>query len=562
MRLSKPISAADREQWCLVAILAGAAVLMAWGIWRVAPHRVLGDEASTIAQSLRMLFHGPWTPKFDRLGNFHLWLLMLLYIPLSGYWLLIGRGGAVAEGSAVYAHSKPWGPGELLNGFYDALLVGRALSVVAGIATVYLAYRVARDVTDRRGGLWAGGVLTVMLGFSLTAKYAAEDVPQAFLVLLALFLLVRLAGEWDESTAVYAALVTGAAIGMKASSGLLVIPFAAVVLARWRERRDTWARDAGLSGGLAAGAYVLSTPSLVVYPHAWIDYLLTYLGWFSDMGDILNHYPDPSWLTVIGHAAVALGLPLLVVAGIAWAAVAYWSATGRVDRRVGLLYAVAVPYAGMLCIGRLTSYFRVVPLLPLTAVIIAIAIHHATATDRAWLRHGVRAGMAVVLVFSLVYTGTAAASYSQSRQEATEYVDTLPAGSDVGVLAHRIYLPEFPDRVTVHRYRENITNGSERARALTTFREACHEYVVLSSFHYFRYVRSPGVRPAIADTIRGLLAERQYRIVRRFGPPVVTDYDAERKVRESTTVVHRARTNGNPTIVVLERTGEPGASCQ
>jgi hypothetical protein len=78
------------------------------------------------------------------------------------------------------------------------------------------------------------------------------------------------------------------------------------------------------------------------------------------------------------------------------------------------------------------------------------------------------------------------------------------------------------------------------------------EYVVLSSYHYFRFFKDPSVYPEVTDRMQALFAEEEYEIVRTFGPPIDTELSAERKFKDSAGLSSFPE-DGNPTIVVLKR---------
>jgi hypothetical protein len=129
----------------------------------------------------------------------------------------------------------------------------------------------------------------------------------------------------------------------------------------------------------------------------------------------------------------------------------------------------------------------------------------------------------------------------------------LDSSDTIDVYSQRVYLSEFPEEATVNRYvihssfpRENWQPGLERLDCNKP------DYVVLSSYHYFRFFKDPSVYPEVTERMASLFAEEDYEIVRTFGPPIDTEQSAERKFKDSAGFSSFPE-DGNPTIVVLKR---------
>lgn len=556
----------------LAVLLFVAAVLFGVGIWRVHPHMLLGDEASTIAQAIEMAFQHALTTQFDHGGNLYIRLVSITIVPLAAYWSVTGDR-TMAEGSAVYSHDKPWAESELLFRFYDVTVAGRLLTVCFGIATVAVVYLLARELSDDRGGLVAAVALLGSAGFVVTAKWATEDVPQSFMLVVVLYLLVRALRsppDGSRTWVTYAAVAIGIAGSVKATS-IAIVPTVLVAIA-WIGLRDgrEWryfVTEPLSVGVIAATVYVLGTPSIIFAPEAYVSHILSKLAYFSGGGEsslVLATYPDPNWLVVLGFLASMLGLPLLVAAAIMLAVVGAGVSGGVLDRRVGLVLLMIGTYGALLTTGSFAAIFRVIPLLPLLAVVVGVGVVAALEQWRPSRPPVVHLLVAGILCFSLANTAVAVGDWNTSRQEATDWLQDHPERvEDVDVYSHRIYLPEFPAESVVRRHRDAITgSATERRAALARVTDRCAETVVASSFHYFRYLRSPQIHPEIASMYRTLFDEEGYRISKTFGPPITTRYTAERRFEEAPRLIHRGRPAGNPVIVVFERVGAPGEGCE
>lgn len=552
-----------RHRYALAVALVAFCAMVS-GTWRLVPHLTIPDEAAAVRRGLRIGYErDPFIRTFKKGGNLHLYLLAASFVPVAVWWVVSGQLGEIRAAASDLPAELGWDLSpELLRAFYDTMFAGRVLSALFGAGTVFLVYLVARDIESERAGLFGAISLTVAAGYVLTAHYATEDAPMTFFVMVTFLLLVR-ARQSDGPLLSAAALAFGLATSTKASGGILVLPVAAVIVERYRESlfdplaflRRTWRYPA-----LALGAYLAATPSVFLYPRLWLGEVLRY-GSNVSGSSVLYNWPDPGWLTQLAHLAIMMGLPLFVLGLCSTAAVVYLLARGRVDGSCWLLVGVAVPYYLVFSLGKMAQPPRMVPLIPILAVFVGIAADRTYRSD-----HGARpvviGALALVVVFSAVYTGAALVQFNESRGEATEWThQRFGAGDEVTVYSQRVYLPEFPANVTVHRYEIYRENPEPNWRPGLD-RLDCNEpeYVLLSSNHYNRFFKDPTAFPEVTERYRRLLDEDGYRIVERFGPPVDTDHTALAKFRNSVTLrSHHA--DGNPTILVLERTAEPAPDC-
>jgi len=556
----------SRHQFALLlSVVAFCAIV--FGTWRVAPHLTVPDEAAAVQKSLQMGYsRNPFPRTFKKGGNLHLYLLAVSIVPVALWWVVSGQLTAIRSAASGLPSEPSWGlPPELLGAFYDAMLAGRVLSALFAAATVFVVYLVTRELRGEQSGLVAGATLTVSAGFILAAHYATEDAVLSFMIVATLFLLVR-ARESDVHRSRWllaAAIALGLATSAKATGGLLVIPVAIVIIeSYWDSLSElvTFVRETWVYPAVALTAYLVTTPSVLVHPTAWLDEIFRYSSNVAGL-NVTYSWGEPAWLVQLGHLAVASGLPLFLLTIAATATVIWLLARDRVDRSLWLLLSFVVPYALVISRGKMAQYPRVIPMLPILAVFVGVGFGRVVRA-RPLVRRSVLGVVALTLVFSAVYAGAGVVDFNQSRSEATEWSeDAFDSGDEVSVYAQRVYLPEFPETVTVSRH--EIHSGNEEADWRPHLeRLACNEpeHVVLSSYHYRRFFKDPSTYPAVTEQLRRLLNEEGYRIVERFGPPIQTEVSTGSNVRASLSP-ETHKLDGNPTIVVLERTAEPDSNC-
>ena len=171
---------------------------------------------------------------------------------------------ALAEGDGYIdywgnptAHWPPGYPGVLAAVYHftaDSLLGARLLNVVAGALSVALVYMLGVRVFGRAAGLAAAAILAVFPNQVFFTSLIMTEPLFTALFLLALTLTVFVALD-DRPPRLWHVALTGATIGLASlvrGEGLLLVPIvAAVLLLRWRPRREALQYAAVLVAGAA-----------------------------------------------------------------------------------------------------------------------------------------------------------------------------------------------------------------------------------------------------------------------------------------------------------------------
>src|SRR5215813_3610709 len=120
-----------------------------------------------------------------------------------------------------------------LRGYDASILVGRAISAFWGAGTVLLIALLGARLYGQKVGLLAGFLTAMAVLHVQNSHFATSDVPLTFLVLLALFFLIRVveAGKWGDFLA--AGVAAGLAIATKFSALPILLPVAIAILYRW-----------------------------------------------------------------------------------------------------------------------------------------------------------------------------------------------------------------------------------------------------------------------------------------------------------------------------------------
>ena len=144
----------------------------------------IGDETVLTAASLKMFALPTLRPDFPT--NYHLPLGAYLYLPFFALLLFLLRFSGLFADIASLIQFGVLEYGRLLP-------AARGISILLGLASVYLLYRICRTLfNDSAVGLAAAFLLATDALFVFLAHFGKVWVPQIFTILLALYLVVRL----------------------------------------------------------------------------------------------------------------------------------------------------------------------------------------------------------------------------------------------------------------------------------------------------------------------------------------------------------------------------------
>jgi hypothetical protein len=495
---------------------------MIYGTWRLDPLMVIPDERVVLGDAMRMAYtQDPFIRRLKKGGNLHLYLLSLSFLLAVGYWILTGQLEPILNNSGVLLEQSVLDTPPLVqNAWYQAAFAGRILSVVCGIATVAVVYILTRELDSDRAGLLAALVLAVSAGFVVTAKWATEDVLLMLLSVATLYAVVRAAAAPSRRNVLWVGISAGLTSSAKISGGMLAFP---VTLLLYRKYRTSiWTAKETLWNAVAIGvsgiiAYIITTPSALVYPKVWYDSVIGNYFLSATAAELTYQLPSPGALFNFAFLSRAVGFPLFLLSLVAAGWVGYRAAVQR--DRFSYLVVYLVPYVVFVSRGWNAQFFRMVVVLPVLAVFVG------TFLDRAFSRGDVgqyaKAAFALILVFSLVYTAVPVAGFNTSRAEASEWTkENISGNATVDVHSRPIYQPQFTEETNVTWIKVQAAQQQGRQRAATRVQNAEPDYIVLSSYHYNRFFRDPNTFSETTQMYQSLLnGQTDYRVVKTFGPP-------------------------------------------
>lgn len=208
--LTEDLSARSAGVLVVLAVVLGAA-LRVNGIDFGLPHPYHPDEFRKINTLAKMLARGDLDPE-----KYFLHPPLLLY---SSYF--------IARMIALFSELPPRATETLL-------LAGRAVSCIAGTATIALVYLLGRDLWTRRAGVLGAFVLAVLPLHVTCSRYMKEDVLCTAFLVAATWLLVRYHRSGRARDLFGAAVCVGASIASKYTGLVALGPLVAMPLLQLR----------------------------------------------------------------------------------------------------------------------------------------------------------------------------------------------------------------------------------------------------------------------------------------------------------------------------------------
>ncbi len=122
---------------------------------------------------------------------------------------------------------------QALRGYDSSIFVGREISAVLGALTALLLAMLGARLYGRRVGLLAGVLMAAAVLHVQNSHFATSDVPLTFLILLALFFLIRVAETGRLRHYLAAGIAAGLAIATKFSALPIFLAIGIAILYRW-----------------------------------------------------------------------------------------------------------------------------------------------------------------------------------------------------------------------------------------------------------------------------------------------------------------------------------------
>lgn len=363
------------------------------------------------------------------------------------------------------------------------ILAGRLWSVLFGVLTVWLVYRLSRRLGSSRSvALLAAGLMSVFPAHVIHGHFMTVNSPVTFWTTLALLLLVR----WIDRPGLVPSAMAGISIGLAITtkySAAILLPVAVVawiLVVRRRGVRPALA-EATVLGAAILAAFVAGTPYVVL---AWPEFR----DGFVEMTTYFAAGPPPGGPLAGLMKVLAMYLysatPGLLAAGLVGLWI-LWSK--RSPGRLVLLAFLLTFVASTIKAGALASDSRFLPIFPALAVSAAFAFEAMVCRHRAAGRAGIVVSLLLVALANMAYLGRFVGAMPQ--EQASEWMRRHLPGTPLIHLAGTsiYYFPDLPMRERLAEdnpgsYVRETTWRFVNGKDYVTARPAEPEIVVLTSW--------------------------------------------------------------------------------
>ena len=400
-------------------MLVGGLGLRLWGIKQGLPYAYNADEADHFVPHAIEMFGHDLNP--------HYFANPPAYTYVLHYLFAVWYGGTAGVQHAIAAHPE------------DVYTLARVAAAVLGTAALWLLYATGARLFDRGVGLLAAAIEAVAFLPVFYAHLALNDVPTLAPLTLSLLGTAGVLRKGRTRDYLLAGLGLGLACASKYTAGIVLVPFAAALAARYLQAQPDSGRRA-LSGIALAGAAALGA-FLIANPYALLDY--------SDFHAELVHQS-----TLSAEAQGKLGAPKdggiayylwTLTWGLGWApalaalggALSVWYR----ERALGWLL-VPAPLLYLAFMGVQGRYFGrwllpIFPILCLLAALFALQLANLLARRLPRMRVAVVALFVVVLLAQglvwSVHSGKVLASADTRNLTRDWMLSHIPAGAPIVV---------------------------------------------------------------------------------------------------------------------------------
>jgi hypothetical protein len=433
--------------WWMAGLLALAAFVRLRGIRFGLPYTQARPDETAIIDPVRVLLAGH-LPHFYDYPWLFLWMVAIAYV---GYFLWGAATSTFPSMSAMLAtwpvHWEPF------------FLIPRAISAIAGTASVIIVFRLGRQVRDGRTAIVSALFFTFAFMHVQGSHFGTTDVVMTGLIVSAITLLIDAHRTRTRALFVAAGLVAGLAAATKYNALILVVPMlASHLLHVWdapEPRRNAWLNSGILYFSVAFGlAFAIGVPFVVLDRGPFLD-AMHELAHALRVGDTRMDLGN-GWLYHLTFSLrYGMGIPLLVT-GLAGAALLLW-----LEPRTGLLLlSFPLAYYGVAGSLRLLFVRYAMPIVPFLCVTAAYLVCRSAQwiASRISARGGqgsvLSAALTALLAMAVVWSSVTRVWAFDRVMSSTDnrvvvaqwFFDHVPSGETVVQTGSRYGLVQFWDR--------------------------------------------------------------------------------------------------------------------
>jgi len=318
------------------------------------PHPYCRPDETSIASVATAFYHGDLNPHFF---NYPAFFMLTVAVTLR-LWVKVGWLLGYLRGPSAM---------EAIITTTTVHYTARILSAAAGVASVWLIFRIALRLFDRSTALVAAAFLALAFLHVRDSHFGVTDVPATFLALAAFYFITSLKQSACTHDLVATAMMVGLAVSTKYNLALIAVPAIVIILTERRQRMAGRLWRATLFFVLVATVFVATSPYTIL---EWRDFSSAIA--FESAHLRGGHGPmlGRGWIVHLTTTLrYGLGVPLL--------AASLWGLVYLILREPGkglLIASFPVPYFALLGGGYTVFARYMIPIVPFLCLTAAYAV--------------------------------------------------------------------------------------------------------------------------------------------------------------------------------------------
>ncbi len=424
--------------WVLAAILVAGLALRLWGINFGLPFLYHPDEPMPVTSALRILHTGNLDPGFFIWPSLLVYLNAVVYFGYFVFGFLNGSFSTPANLSYLDFEGVAIGKAPLP----EIILLGRILSAIFGVASIFLVYLICREMQASKAVGWFAALLFAVEPIGVkNSQFIRPDVIAIFFALIAFYFSLEILKNPNIKNYTLAGIGAGLAASTKYPLGLVCISIlvAHIIVFRWRALLQPKIYVSALA---SLAAFSLTTPFAILHFPEFIREGISRDVRVYQSGISLGTSSSAEWYLALLWSNV--GWVLLFALG------ELFLLLFNRDNKGFLVASFLIPY--LVLINSFVVHFdnTILPALPFLCVLAALFIARLynfglrwQAARRSWMSaaFGVATIFLALPLFSATVANDRRISAVDGRETARRWIEAnLPAGSRIALEPYSPYL--------------------------------------------------------------------------------------------------------------------------
>jgi 4-amino-4-deoxy-L-arabinose transferase-like glycosyltransferase len=211
----------------LLIIIIIAVVVRYWGIDFGLPNTRCRPDESTVVDVAFKFGSGDLNPHLFKYPTFYMYILFCFYACYFLFGIINGRYSSISDLLVEFGFHP--------TNFY---LIDRCFSAFLGTATVFITYKIAKQLFNKKTGIISALFLSLAYLHVRDSHFGVTDVPMTFLIMCSLLFIIKSYEDKTLKSFVIAGIFAGLATSTKYAGILLIVPISIVNFFNILDRKD------------------------------------------------------------------------------------------------------------------------------------------------------------------------------------------------------------------------------------------------------------------------------------------------------------------------------------